>query len=147
MVNKFLGDGLMALFGIGPESNDHALRAIEAGQAMIEYVQGAAEQLKLVGWPHFQIGIGVNSGPAVVGSVGSPKRREYTAIGDTVNVAARVESLTKLVGHDFLVTEATRQFLPDSVTLTSLPPQKVKGKGEQVAIHVVESESRERPAH
>ncbi len=141
MVNKFLGDGFMALFGIGAENGQHALNAVKAGRAMMEHVQGAAEQLKLAGWPDFQIGIGVNSGPAVVGSVGSPKRREYTAIGDTVNVAARVEALTKTVGHDFLVTEATRQYLPEGFRIMSLPPQTVKGKGEPVTIHVVQVES------
>lgn len=140
MVNKFLGDGFMALFGIGPESDKHAHRAFEAGQAMLECMQGACEELRLVGWPDFRIGIGVNSGPAIVGSIGSPRRQEYTAIGDTVNVAARVEALTKSVGHCFLVTEATRQFLPESVRLTRLPPQSVKGKGAPLEVYAVDGE-------
>lgn len=141
MVNKFLGDGFMALFGIGPQSDNHALRAIEAGQAMLECLHGALEQVELMGWPNFRIGIGVNSGPAVVGSIGSPKRREYTAIGDTVNVASRVEALTKSVGHSFLVTEATRQLLPESVRLTRLPPQSVKGKGAPLEVFAVDGET------
>jgi adenylate cyclase len=108
---------------------------------MLECLHGALEQVELMGWPNFRIGIGVNSGPAVVGSIGSPKRREYTAIGDTVNVASRVEALTKSVGHSFLVTEATRQFLPESVRLTRLPPQSVKGKGAPLEVFAVDGET------
>jgi adenylate cyclase len=138
MVNKFLGDGFMALFGIGPNSDNHALRAIEAGRALLECLRGMCEQLQLAGWPDFQIGIGVNSGPAIVGSIGSPKRQEYTAIGDTVNVASRVEALTKTVGQMFLVTDATRRLLPQSVRLKALPPQAVKGKGQPLEIFAVQ---------
>ncbi len=138
MVNKFLGDGFMALFGVGPQSDNHALRAVKAGQALICCLDEATRELEQAGWPDFKIGIGVNSGPAIVGSIGSPKRQEYTAIGDTVNIAARVEALTKSVGHLLLATEATRQLLPDgmsdSVPLTRLPPQTVKGKGQPLQV-------------
>lgn len=139
MVNKFLGDGFMALFGIGTQADDHARRAVETGQALLHCLAEACKELEDAGWPDFKIGIGVNTGPAIVGSIGSPKRQEYTAIGDTVNVAARVEALTKSVGHLFLVTEATRQHLSDQFVLQSLPPQKVKGKGLPLQVFAVES--------
>ncbi len=137
MVNKFLGDGFMALFGVGAASDEHALRCVEAGQEMLCCLDKATSELERVGWKDFKIGIGINSGPAIVGSIGSPKRQEYTAIGDTVNVAARVEALTKSVGHLLLVTEATRQMLPDDVPLTRLPPQTVKGKERPLHVFAV----------
>ena len=138
MVNKFLGDGFMALFGVGAEGDDHALRAVEAGRALLCCLDEATHQLEEAGWPNFKIGIGINSGPAIVGSIGSPKRQEYTAIGDTVNIAARVEALTKSVGHLLLVTAETRRMLPGDVVSISLPPQAVKGKGEPLEIFAIE---------
>ena len=140
MVNKFLGDGFMALFGIGAQGNLHAQRAVDAGLAMMQCLEGTCQELEEAGWPDFKIGIGVNTGPAIVGSIGSPKRQEYTAIGDTVNVAARVEALTKNVGHLFLVTEATSEQLSDEVALESLPPQKVKGKGLPLHVFAVKTD-------
>ncbi|TWT82210.1 Adenylate cyclase 1 [Planctomycetes bacterium CA13] len=139
MVNKFLGDGFMALFGAGTITDAHANRAVEAAQAMLCCMEESTEKFADAGWPDLQIGIGINTGPAVVGSIGSPKRQEYTAIGDTVNVAARVESLTKLVGHNLVITEATRQQLPDECQVESLPPQLVKGKGVPLKIFGVKA--------
>ena len=104
---------------------------------MICCLDEATRELEQASWPDFKIGIGVNSGTAIVGSFGSPKRQEYTAIGDTVNIAARVEALTKSVGHPLLVTEATRQLFPDDVPLTRLPPQTVKGKSQSLQVFAV----------
>ncbi len=137
MVNKFLGDGFMALFGIGNASENHAQLAVEAGQAMLCCLTDATRELEEAGWPGLKIGIGLNSGPAIVGSIGSPKRQEYTAIGDTVNVAARVEALTKHVGRQFLITQQTQALLADDLELTPLPPQPVKGKGEPLEVFAV----------
>lgn len=139
MVNKFLGDGFMALFGIGTIGN-HAQQAIEAGQAMLHGLAEAADELKRAGWPGLRIGIGINTGPAIVGSIGSPKRQEYTAIGDTVNVASRVETLTKTLDHPLLITESTRQHLDEQLNLLSLPPQVVKGKSEALQLFAVACE-------
>jgi len=138
MVNKFLGDGFMALFGIGTPGENHAKQAVEAGQAMLCCLEETAEELERAGWPGLKIGIGINTGPAIVGSIGSPKRQEYTAIGDTVNVASRVESLTKQLGCQLLITEATRQHLGEGIPLKDLPPQPVKGKGEPLKVFAVE---------
>lgn len=140
MVNKFLGDGFMALFGVGPQSDNHALRAVQAAQAMLCCLHDARRELERTGWLEFQIGIGVNSGPAIVGSIGSPKRREYTAIGDTVNIASRVEGLTKSVGRPLLVTDATRRLLPADVSLTRLPPQTVKGREKLLQVFAVDEQ-------
>ncbi|TWU41126.1 adenylate/guanylate cyclase domain-containing protein [Novipirellula artificiosorum] len=141
MTNKFLGDGLMALFGIGLHSDQHAQRAVKAGLEMICCMKQASEKFADVGWPDLQIGIGINSGPAIVGSIGSPKRQEYTAIGDTVNVAARVEALTKAVGCQLLITRTTRDRLTEEFVIEAEPPQRVKGKsGTLEVFRVVEQE-------
>ncbi|MCG8448004.1 MAG: HAMP domain-containing protein [Pirellulales bacterium] len=137
MVNKFLGDGFMALFGIGAQDANHALQAVQAGQAMLCCLEESAQQFADAGWAGLKIGIGINTGPAIVGSIGSPKRQEYTAIGDTVNVAARVEALTKTVGCDLVVTESTHKLLPADIPLKSLSPQPVKGKGEPLQVYAI----------
>lgn len=137
MVNKFLGDGFMALFGIGPQQADHARQAVTAAQELFRGVAGASSELEKAGWPGLRIGVGINTGPAIVGSVGSPKRMEYTAIGDTVNIASRVETLTKTVGHDLLITESTKAFLPPDITIEPLPHQPIKGKGEPLAVFAI----------
>lgn len=137
MVNKFLGDGFMALFGAGADRTNHAVRAVQAGQEMLCCLDDAKEELEAAGWPGLAIGIGVNTGPAIVGSIGSPRRQEYTAIGDTVNVAARVESLTKDLRHSFLITDTTRAELPDDFPAQCLGKKSVKGKGQPIHIYGV----------
>jgi len=138
MVNKYLGDGFMAIFGIGSQADHHARRAVEAGIALHGCLRDISAELSKAGWPGLRIGIGINTGMAVVGSIGSPKRQEYTAIGDTINVASRVESLTKCVGHGLLITAATRKHLGDRMPLILLPPQRVKGKDEPLELYAVE---------
>jgi adenylate cyclase len=127
IVNKFLGDGLMALFGAWTGRPDHADAAVAAGREMLHRLDHINERLAARGESPLAIGIGIHTGPAVVGSIGSPRRMEYTAIGDTVNVASRVESLTKVVGTPLLLTEATRSALRAPLALAPLPPQHVKG--------------------
>ncbi len=128
MVNKFLGDGFMALFGAGGTHPDHADAATAAGREMLARLTDLNRRLGEHGHAPLQIGVGIHSGRAVVGSIGSPSRMEFTAIGDTVNVAARVEALTKLVGEPLLLTAATSALLRSSPPTEELPPQEVKGK-------------------
>ena len=137
MINKFLGDGFMALFGIGSDGDQHATQALRTGQAILRRIEQIRKELELAGWPGLEIGIGVNTGPAIVGSIGSPKRQEYTAIGDTVNVAARVESLTKPLNQPLVITAATREQLQGCFQIDPLPPQWVKGKTEPLEVFAV----------
>jgi adenylate cyclase len=136
MVNKYLGDGLMAIFGVGASVDGHECLAAQAALELLDRVAAASQKMQAVGWDKLVIGIGINSGTAVVGCIGSPRRQEYTAIGDTVNVASRVESLTKSLGHSILLTGNTHdavQALP-GVQLTKLPLQKIKGKAEPIEV-------------
>lgn len=128
MVNKFLGDGFMALFGAGQFSVGHADAAVHAGIKMLGQMEAINRNLGLESGSELSIGIGIHSGPAIVGSIGSIRRLEYTAIGDTVNVASRIESLTKSVNEPLLFTDATRRLLEEDWEVRELPSQVVKGK-------------------
>ncbi len=142
MVNKFLGDGFMALFGIGDHPIHHSVRAVAAAQDMLDRLRTINEELESQGRSPLAMGIGIHTGVAVVGSIGSSRRLEYTAIGDTVNVAARVESLTKRVGEPLLLTAATRQALPVTILTEQLPPQWVKGQPKPLSIYRIQLNGR-----
>ena len=134
MVNKFLGDGFMALFGAGGGDEAHADEAVHAAGEMLTHLRELNEHLVARGEEMMCIGIGLHTGPAIIGSIGSPERLEFTAIGSTVNLASRIESLTKVVGETVLLSEATRVALREAVQLREHPPQKVKGVAEPVRV-------------
>jgi adenylate cyclase len=121
IVNKFLGDGFLALFGAPFEAEDPAHRAVAAGREML-----AAMELinKDASWP-LRIGIGIHFGEVVAGNIGSPRRKEYTVIGDTVNFAARLEALNKDFNSQFLISSSVRDVLGDdgrdAVSLGEVP--------------------------
>jgi class 3 adenylate cyclase len=127
--NKFVGDGLLGVVGAPDRRDDHADCAVRAALAIAEAVREAyGERLR--------IGIGVNSGPVVAGTVGGGGRLEFTVIGDPVNTAARVEELTRQTGDDVLVTEATRRLLVDPpCAFAPRGAVALKGKSERVQVH------------
>ncbi len=134
MINKFLGDGFMALFGVGVEEESGADEALGTAIDMLKQLRLLNEDLAARGEEMTCIGIGMHTGPAIVGSIGLPQRLEFTAIGSTVNLASRVEALTKTVGETVLLTEATRAALRSPVELKEHAPQKVKGVAEPVRV-------------
>src|SRR5437588_8611960 len=126
--NKFIGDGLLGVFGAPERLPDHAERAVAAAQEIVALVRERYEG-------RVGVGIGVNSGPVVAGTVGGGGRVEFTVIGDAVNTAARVEAATRETGDDVLVTDATRALLPDGpFAFEERPPMSLKGKREQVGL-------------
>ena len=127
MVNKYLGDGFMAIFGAGESGSNHARDAVSAGCEILCAVKGLNDELAAKQRAPIQIGIGIHSGPAIVGSVGSPQRLEFTAIGNTVNIASRIQGLTKTVGRPLLVSAAVHDLAGDSFSFEELPPQEVRG--------------------
>jgi adenylate cyclase len=134
MVNKFLGDGFMALFGVGTANTDHAGDALRAAGAMMSSLKILNARLLDRGEEAIAVGIGIHSGLAVVGCIGSPERLEYTAIGATLNLASRIEGLTKVAGESVLCSEATRNAMLRPVKLRALDPRCVKGIADPVPV-------------
>jgi adenylate cyclase len=131
IVNKFLGDGFLALFGAPIEDSQAAQRAVAAAREMLSAMQqnNAGND-----WP-LRVGIGIHMGDVVAGNVGSPRRKEYTVIGDTVNFAARLEALNKEFGSQLLISAAVRDALGelggDAVLISEVP---VRGYDEPQAV-------------
>jgi adenylate cyclase len=127
--NKYLGDGLLAVFGAPERMPDHADRAVEAAlDIVLEVREHYGEKLR--------IGVGVNSGPVIAGTIGGGGRVEFTVIGDAVNTAARVERATRETGDDVLITEATRARLTrDLGGMEERLAVELKGKSETVRLY------------
>ena len=134
MINKFLGDGFIALFGVDDSSSHHADEALAAGCSMQRKLEGLNAERAKRGDDSIEMGIGINTGPAIVGSIGSPERMEFTVIGNTVNVASRIEGLSKIVGTSLLLSKATRDALHGGPELRAFPPQKIKGVDEAIEV-------------
>ena len=131
VVNKFLGDGFLAMFGAPIDDPAAAVNAIAAGRAMLHAM---ADANRGHAWP-IRIGIGIHIGEAVTGTVGSPRRKEYTVIGDTVNLASRLESLNKEVGSQFLVSDAVHDAARDAIgDAEPLGPVAVRGYDKPVSV-------------
>lgn len=126
MINKFLGDGFMALFGVGGEEA-HAASALRAASDMVATLDELNARFAANNREPLQIGVGIHTGPAVVGSIGSPQRLEFTAIGNTVNIAARLQELTKELRVAILLTEETARHLPRSERLAAVGPREIRG--------------------
>ncbi len=107
-VDKYIGDGVMVLFGVPDDAPDHAVRALRAAVAIVVRVHEMGPTWARHDFHDFRIGVGVATGPAVVGMIGSRSRLDYTAIGDTVNAAARIESANKDLGSEVLISARTR---------------------------------------
>jgi adenylate cyclase len=133
-LDKYIGDAIMAFWGAPVEDPRHARNAVLAALAMQKECKVLNENFVARGWPEIRIGIGVNSGNVRVGDMGSKVRRAYTAMGDAVNVASRLEGRTKAYGVGILVGEATRKAVPDMV-FREVDRIKVKGKDEALTIY------------
>jgi adenylate cyclase len=130
-LDKFIGDAIMAFWGAPVADSHHAIHAVNAALDMVD----ALEQFKNErGLPEFDVGIGIHSGPAVVGMLGCDQRLEYTAIGDTVNLGSRLEGMTKGIAR-ILVSQSTRDLCGDAFAFISHGSCKVKGREEAVNIY------------
>jgi adenylate cyclase len=131
IVNKFLGDGFLALFGAPLAAADAAHRAVAAGREMLDAMDVINAGSS---WP-LRIGIGIHFGEVVAGNIGSPRRKEYTVIGDTVNFASRLEALNKDFGSQLLISAAVREALgDDGGDAVALGEVEVRGYEQRIAV-------------
>jgi class 3 adenylate cyclase len=131
-IDKFVGDCVMALWGVPTAQPDHAARALAAAEEILSWLEAGNLTWQRKYGVRVQLAIGVNSGEAVVGNIGSERRMEYTAIGDVVNVAARLEAIAR--PQQVLLTEATRAMAGAGFRYTELGARTVAGRAEPLIL-------------
>jgi len=142
-IDKFMGDAIMALFGAPISYEDNARRAVRAAVDMINNLP-KIDSSKLIlpdGYKEISIGIGIHYGEVILGSIGCADKKDYTVIGDSVNLASRMEGLTKLYGKHILISESVREELGTSIQTHKVDKVAVKGKKIPVWVYSVENEA------
>ncbi len=132
-IDKYMGDCIMAFWGAPVATPDHAQRAVQAALGMLDAIDQANRELAALGLPAVSVGIGLNTGPMAVGDMGSKVRRAYTVIGDAVNLAARLEGLSRQYGAPIIASEFTRAAAP-GFAWQELDRVQVKGKHRSVTV-------------
>ncbi len=140
-LDKYMGDALMAFWGAPLAQQDHAERALKAGIGMLQAVSDINGTLpqRYPDLPPIEVRIGIASGEAVVGELGTPQRRSYTAIGDAVNLASRLQDHAKTTTHHMLLSEATAQLLP-AFPLQALPAVTIRGRSRVEPLYALVGE-------
>jgi len=134
-IDKYMGDAIMALFGAPLIQMDHPRLACRAALEMVATLEALNRTWAEQGRPPLKVGVGVNTGPVAVGNMGSDRLFDYTAIGDNVNLASRLEGLNKYYGTSILISDATAQALKNGFILRDVDLARVKGKAQGVRIH------------
>jgi adenylate cyclase len=136
-LDKFIGDGMMVIFGAPDDDPYQEENALKAAVEMQAELRKLADKWRPEGL-NLRIGIGINSGPAIVGNIGSSQRMEYTAIGDTVNLASRLESATKELGVGILLSEYTHNAVRGTFRFKNMGAVQVRGRNEAVMTYSIE---------
>ncbi|MFH0886820.1 MAG: adenylate/guanylate cyclase domain-containing protein [bacterium] len=136
-LDKYIGDAIMASFGVPVPHHDDALRAVKTAFEMQQALASLRQRWTFEGSQNFDIGVGINTGEAVAGNIGSEQRLEYTVIGDAVNLASRLESLNKEYKTHILISEFTYEEVRDKIEAKFVADVKVKGKTKAVGVYQV----------
>jgi adenylate cyclase len=145
-IDKFIGDAIMAYWNAPQHVENHCDKAVQSALRQLEVLRELNRDNSQHGLPDIQIGIGINTGKAIVGEVGSRGRSDYTVIGDSVNLAARLQDLNKTYGTTLIISESTRKGLQESYTLRELDRTRVRGREKIVRIHEVIAQGDPDPA-
>jgi adenylate cyclase len=137
-LDKFVGDGMMAIFGAPMDDPFQEENAVNAALDLQEKIRALSETPASAQWPPIQVGIGINSGNAVVGSLGSERHMEYTAIGETTNTAHCLEAMTKELGVNILISPYTYNAVRGMFKVRQLGPVKIKGHDDEMVIYAIE---------
>ncbi|HEY5944467.1 MAG TPA: adenylate/guanylate cyclase domain-containing protein [Kofleriaceae bacterium] len=139
VVGKFMGDGLLAYWGVPDKLDDHAVMAVRAARDMRKAVRELNQHRETQGLSPIKIGVGIHTGNVAAGMLGGSLQSEYTVIGDAVNVASRVEGLTKEYGVDVLISETTWQLLNEPRRGDKLGSAQIRGRKEPVVLYTIDS--------
>lgn len=137
IVNQIVGDGLMAIFGAPQPRPDHALRAVRAALEMVQLIAEFNQQQTAQSKAPIQIGIGIASGRVIAGFTGTVHRATYTCVGETVNLAARLEAHCKVAAHPILINQQTHDGLGEEVATEALGSVAIKGMEKPVPVYAV----------
>jgi len=148
IVDKFIGDAIMAFFGAPVKREEDAMNSVLSGIEMMEALVGFNQGQKKLGKPEFHIGVGINYGVVTVGNIGSEKKMDYTVIGDMVNLASRLEGLTKKYHQGLIISESLHYKVKDTLPCRLIDSVAVKGKKKGVRIYTAKTslEAREKEA-
>ena len=137
VINKFIGDAVMAIFGEPIQDINHAKNAVLCANEMLKAVDKLRDKWLFEGKPKIEIGIGINTGEAFVGNIGSEKRLEYTVIGDMVNLASRIESYNKVYKTNFLISSSTYSHVNNIADVIKISEVTIRGKSKKMDIYEV----------
>ena len=137
VINKFIGDAVMAIFGDPIEDELHPMKAVLCANEMLKCVRKLRYKWMDENKPDIEIGIGINTGEVFVGNIGSEKRLEYTVIGDTVNIASRIESYNKVYKTKFLIGSTTYEFVKNRVDVIKIGGVTIRGKQNKMDIYEI----------
>lgn len=137
IINKFIGDAIMAVFGEPIQDDNHPINAVNCAYEMLNKVEELNKKWQNDGKPNLSIGIGINTGEVFIGNIGSEKRMEYTVIGDTVNLASRLESYNKEFKTKLLISDSTYQNVKDIFETEEIKDVHIRGKENTMSIYKV----------